>query len=307
MKESVAVDSVAERGIFPSSDFEDFPDRVPAVLVKEMRQGFRRKRIVASFLMVHAIAIFGLYTDFFSGDVTTFPSPLFVALAVIFFGVLPLTAFGGFNADLENGKIELLRMTPLTPWQMTFGKWTTFAAHILLCAVSVMPYILVRYTLGGLEMPIVAMSCGGGLAFSLVLSAIVLGTTTSRNAVVAIILLGAHVLMMWICIAVCVRGSFSPGGGGRLWILSCLIPIFFIYGTLGLASARSKLRLYDTMAEPPNGLGMAILGFVAMIAICMFGGMGGAIGGFVGGVMASLLVWAGCREVLPNTPTLLNS
>ena len=68
-------------------------------------------------------------------------------------GLLPLRAAGALHDELRGNTIDTLILTRLTGWRITLGKWVAVVAQQLLATVTVLPYLIVRYFAGGIDVP----------------------------------------------------------------------------------------------------------------------------------------------------------
>ena len=53
--------------------------------------------------------------------------------------------------ELEEGNHELLLLTKLNRWKVVLGKFTTLWGLCTLTFISLLPYLVVRYLIGGVE------------------------------------------------------------------------------------------------------------------------------------------------------------
>lgn len=127
-----------------SLELRDFSDRLPAVLVKELRQGLRARLFVIPFLLLHAFLVL-ITLEAGSGGTSFF----WQSLALMLTALLPMRNIGALAEERQANTLDTLMLTRLTPWRIVWGKWTATFALVLLTAVSALPYLLVRYLNGG--------------------------------------------------------------------------------------------------------------------------------------------------------------
>jgi hypothetical protein len=124
----------------PMDGLRDFPDRLPPMLVKELRQGLRGRMFVMPFLGVHAMLLLsGILGPAGDGPF------LWHVIAVMLVFLLPSRTLGALGEEREGNTLDTLVLTRLTPWRIVWGKWCASVAQSALTAVSVLPYLLVRY------------------------------------------------------------------------------------------------------------------------------------------------------------------
>jgi ABC-type transport system involved in multi-copper enzyme maturation permease subunit len=172
---------------------DDFPDALGAMLVKELRQGIRSNRFAVPFLGVHAIMLLAFAFDVrflrengVSNDSIRdgFGSQLAfwwaaVGLLVV---IMPITALDSLTAEQENRSGELLCLAGLTRWRVILGKWTTHCVLAGLTAVTMLPYLLVRYFLGGMDLLLTSAICVSVLALNGAANALAIGISGYVNA-----------------------------------------------------------------------------------------------------------------------------
>lgn len=130
-----------------------FSEKLSPMLVKELRQGLRSPLfvwgLIAMNLFLSAVVPFtmedpseeSLHMAFFGG------------YCVLVCGLLPLRAAGALHDELRGQTIDTLILTRLNGWRITLGKWLAVVAQQILVAITVLPYLIVRYFAGGLDIP----------------------------------------------------------------------------------------------------------------------------------------------------------
>lgn len=122
----------------------DFPDRLPPVLVKELRQGLRGRMFVIPFLVLQGLLIL---TSIDPGRGPTLNFWHFIIIVLIF--LLPSRSLGALGEERDANTLDTLVLTRLTPWRIVWGKWCAAAAQAAVTAVAIVPHLLVRYLNGG--------------------------------------------------------------------------------------------------------------------------------------------------------------
>jgi hypothetical protein len=118
------------------------------MLVKELRQGMRGKVFVSSFLALQGLMIFAVLTGM--TEENEFLDGLFwlvIGGALIF--VMPLRGLGSIGTEIRSNTLELVFLTHLSALRIVFGKWFSLVAQSVLFACAVLPYIFIRYFIGG--------------------------------------------------------------------------------------------------------------------------------------------------------------
>lgn len=140
---------------------DDFPAWISPMLVKELRQGVQSGAFAWTFVLLQ-VAMFLLMTfwvldrsaglgsrieinQFFHGFFWT----LFGLAAAI---ILPVRASASMAAERMGNTLDLLRLTHLSSTQIVVGKWLAIMAQVLLIATAVLPYLVLQYFFGGLDL-----------------------------------------------------------------------------------------------------------------------------------------------------------
>ena len=129
----------------------DFSDWLSPMLVKELRQGLRTKVFVTAFILQQAVL--SLLLLFSLGGNSEFSSYAFwLVSAVLLVGVMPLRGFAALSEEIEDQTLELLMVTRLSALRIALGKWSALVSQTLLLCVTILPYVLMRYFMGGIDL-----------------------------------------------------------------------------------------------------------------------------------------------------------
>jgi len=233
----------------------DFADWLSPMLVKELRQGMRSRIFMAAFYLTQLLmilcVIFNLVaasnSDMDSG-VAGFLSGLFwfmISVPLLF--VMPIRGFGALHGEMKTGTLELVFLTRLSAWRIAAGKWTAIIVQTLLLVCAILPYVLLRYFLGGVDIIQDVQS----LLFLLIASAALTGVTIAMSPyesklLRALFIFGLIFGLQFLVgmIFAMVAGSALSGGGSSLapWQfyagLAVFIPAFLL---LALEIAASRI------------------------------------------------------------------
>ena len=140
---------------------DDFPAWMSPMLVKELRQGVQSGAFAWTFILLQA-AMFLLMTFWVLNRSTGQQSrldvnQLFHGFFWALFGfaaavILPVRAAGSMTAERVGNTLDLLRLTHLSSTQIVVGKWLAVMAQVLLIATAVLPYLVLQYFFGGLDL-----------------------------------------------------------------------------------------------------------------------------------------------------------
>lgn len=137
----------------------DFGDWLSPMLVKELRQGMRSKIFMAAFYLTQLLMILCVIFNLSLASNTDTQIPLqgflnglfWFMISVPLLFVMPIRGFGALHGEMKAGTLELVFLTRLTAWRIAFGKWTAIVVQTLLLVCAILPYVLLRYFLGGVD------------------------------------------------------------------------------------------------------------------------------------------------------------
>jgi len=293
---------------------DELPDRFGAMLVKELRQNMRRGSFVYPFLGIHLFAIFALLIEFrgeggysfqkFAGMLNVAllwdSGPFWIVVAIICAIVMPLGGLILMGQELEEGNHELLLLTKLSRWKVVRGKFLTLWGLSVLTFVSLLPYVIVRYNVGAIEV-IREIGCSLTIvALSAMMCAGAIGASSFRGLLARI---GVMALFIFSMIAGCgIPIAASAASSSKIGVFYHLnaFAATVCYTLLGLSLARSRLRLVIHAYEvKPSYMVIGLLVFTPFV-VGMATAMTVGYAGFVGLIGMSLVgVYA---DATPKAP-----
>jgi len=276
-------------------------DRLGPMTVKELRQGLRRRMFVWPFLLVQGLAVLAMVMEFSAGEAAVytkysgvlnvlllipgtdeFSGPFWAVVGLMCLVLMPLGGLVLMGQEMDEGNYELLLMTPLTRWGVVMGKFYSLWGLCLLTLASLIPYAIVRYMVGGMD---VWRNLSAGLTVALasgILCAGALGASAFRSmparigvfvAFLGSLALGASVPLVAV--------ALSRDGCG-VWYHVNVLGVVGCYVALGLALARSRIRLVVHQYElQPSALVIVLLAvtpFISMMATLFTAGYLGSVG-----------------------------
>jgi len=131
----------------------DFSERLSPMLVKELRQGMRSPVFVWGLIVMNLFLSVIVWLTMLMPEDESLHQAFFGAYCALVCGLLPLRAAGALHDELRGNTIDTLILTRLTGWRITLGKWVAVVAQQGLAAVTVLPYLIVRYFVGGVNLP----------------------------------------------------------------------------------------------------------------------------------------------------------
>ena len=136
---------------------QDFNDRLSPMLVKELRQGLRAKTFVVVFLLLQGLlglvmltSIAGNADPARAGTAITRTVFLFYSLALLV--IQPIRGIGALHREIDANTIELMVLTRLSAWRIVLGKWLSIASQSALIFTAVLPYLVLRYWFGEMNL-----------------------------------------------------------------------------------------------------------------------------------------------------------
>lgn len=136
----------------------ELSDWLSPMIVKELRQGMRGRTFLTSFLLLQVAMIIAtagalVAASLNSTDQFTFFSTLFwfiIGVPLVF--IIPSLGSKAMRDEFQTNSLELVYLTRLTPWRIVTGKWAALFAQSLLFVFAVLPYLVLRYFLGGIDL-----------------------------------------------------------------------------------------------------------------------------------------------------------
>jgi hypothetical protein len=153
----------------------DFSERLSPMLVKELRQGLRSPLFVWGLIVMNTFLGIVVWLTVESPEEESLDRAFFGAFCVLVCGLLPLRAAGALYDELRGNTIDTLIMTRLTGWRITLGKWIAVVAQQWLATITVLPYLIVRYFAGGVNVPMELAWLGVFLLIGMASAAILTG------------------------------------------------------------------------------------------------------------------------------------
>ena len=130
----------------------DFPTWINPMIVKELRQGLRTKTFLTFFIVAQVAMllrlILGLAIPNADGQIALRVA-LWISVGIGLCLLAPLRTFVGISGEAKANTLDLLLLTRQGPLRVAFGKWIAAVAQVTLAVVSILPYILAQYFVGG--------------------------------------------------------------------------------------------------------------------------------------------------------------
>lgn len=224
---------------------DDFPTWLSPIIVKELRQGLQSGVFSWTLIGLQA-AMFLILTFGFTlfKSVTSGPGRIFIdnlfwtLLGVGVLLIIPLRGLTVISAEQVGNKLDLLMLTRLSATKMVVGKWLAIAAQGLLVVISFLPYVVLRYFFGNVEVISELTYVGWLYLFSTLIAA--LSLALSGLPIWARIGIGA-VLLLGVLLSIDQLAYLPPSLFSHLPTILGTIAAMAIYTLTLLVLATSKL------------------------------------------------------------------
>jgi len=272
------------------SETADFPDRLSPVFVRDLRQGLRAHYFVWVFILLQLLflistlvelALIQVIGESAQGDLL---SGMFqTVLVTTFCAILPLTMFGALQSELGQGRnIELLLTSSLTRWQLVRGKLFVACSLSGLLLGSLLPYFLIRYFLGSLELTHAFLLVGAVVLFNATANAIVIGASGYANYVGRFAVIFYFLMFLVISLTVSSASmAFSATRGlgipEALSIAGTYLCVGLLFIALGLQLGRARVRLFENPIDPPSSAAVFVFVFATPFLVGIAADTGGVI------------------------------
>ena len=178
----------------------DFADWLSPMLVKELRQGVRSRAFVGTFILLQAAMLLNVLVGLSSTDGDGAEGSTVFFWVLVGFSVLFILPMGGLNAvggEIKANTLELIFLTRLTALRIITGKWLANFAQALLLVCAVLPYLVLRYFVGGVNLTAELIALTAMLGASAVFSAVAIGLSPYQTRVVRWFLVAVGVVLIW--------------------------------------------------------------------------------------------------------------
>ena len=134
----------------------DFSDRLSPMLVKELRQGMRGVGFVILFIALQALLVLVMIgfssADTYGNSGESLSSTLIMFFSISVLLVQPLRGVTALSSEIKGKTIDLMVLTKLSAWRIVFGKWVSLVSQSALIFATLLPYMIMRYFFGGMQL-----------------------------------------------------------------------------------------------------------------------------------------------------------
>ncbi|MCG8648298.1 MAG: ABC transporter permease, partial [Pirellulales bacterium] len=277
---------------------ERFGDALNPILVKETRQALKSRQFVTTFylLLFAAFAWTVIGSISLMPEIYTSPSAprlltgYYALLAIPMLIVVPLAAYRSLEGEIDDGTLELLSITALSPWHIVLGKLASASLQMVLYYVVLFPCVAYAYTLRGVDLPTTLLMMSILVVAALLLTTLALffaplARSRTGRIVTLLAVMGVLLLAEWGVGAVVIQMIWFGNPLPAAWIF------FFVVASLAIALSLGHLLLTAAAAQltPESENRSTHLRLSLMILTAVVVGLAGlateTLGGFAGYVV----------------------
>lgn len=198
------MNAAAANGALRLDDVGDFSERIPPLVVKELRRALRSLHFMIPFALLPALlALVGIWVmvqDDRQVASETLSAALSLAVIIPFYLLKPLQALGALRQEKKSRTLDLLLASHLTPMRIVLGKWCGLEAQAMLYLAALLPFFVMRYFLGPIELVEVAAALFIAVAWAAFLTVLCLSissfTPLAFGICLGILVLGTPLLAL---------------------------------------------------------------------------------------------------------------
>ena len=208
-------------------------DAVNPILIKELRQGIRSKLFLSAFFAVQGLLfVYGmslLMSDSLQREANVVTWLFWTALALPLLLQVPSMASQSIEKEIKGNTLELLLITRLSSMRLLIGKWLSVIVQATLLATTALPYVMLRYFLGGVDLwselsAVVVLVSASAILAGMALGIGGVGRFAKGFVVLFVLILGPWAYVMFFASH---GGIGAPGAGFGTMLLA--------YGFLGMS------------------------------------------------------------------------
>ena len=259
-------------------------DRLNPVLVKEVRSALRGRAFAVGFTFVLILAMivstFALVVQIVDGTDQPEGGVYLAIVGVVFglgaYGLVPFTAMASMAAEHDEGALELLQLSGISPGRMVLGKLGAAAVQAGLIYAAFLPFLSFAFLLRGVDLLVLATGLAGSFAGSVACSSlgILLGAALKARwlrvlgyVFLALVLIGGLQGMTALTIALGLGAHVGSGSTGVLEPTLLGLAGAALFAWLCGALATSRL----THAEENRSTAFRALGTAALALLSTMG------------------------------------
>lgn len=235
----------------PLERINDFPDGISPMLVKELRQGLRTYTFVILFLVLQGLLALVLLTATAAtgannpgagaGNVVSQIVFCFFSLSLLV--IQPLRGVSAISVEIKQNTIDLMVLTRLSAWRIVWGKWFSIFSQSSLLLLAILPYLILRYFFGGMQLFSELFLMGYIFLISGTLTAVTVGLSAVSSVLIRglVPIIGAVILAFFVLFGLTPElytyiGYLSPSSHtfhGALGFLALVLYVGYFFLDMG--------------------------------------------------------------------------
>jgi hypothetical protein len=229
----------------------------------------------------------------------------FLTATLIF--VMPIRGFSALSSEIKLDTIDLLSLTRLNALRITFGKWAALVAQTLLFVASVLPYIVMRYFFGGVDIFRELLLILGATLLSCLLTAITVGFSSFSSLLIRIAVIGSIFFFLFAggmgLLVTSTMGGGSIGVSASVeWLDYLAVGVSALFGIAFLLDFGAS-RIAADSANHSTRKRLSIVAFLLVLGTLAGFGASTPLCAIAGSLMLSLAL----IDALTEPPTLVPS
>jgi ABC-type transport system involved in cytochrome c biogenesis permease component len=251
-------------------------DRWNPMLYKELLQSLRRTSFAIPFMITQVVALITLSLEINQTGNTPY---LWIAIFMICAVLIPMNGLTLMREELEDGNHELLQLTRLSRWKISLAKFSGLWSACTLNFIAILPYIIVRYFWGKVELGQELMLCllllgGSAVHCSIAIAASCYRSNAKRMMMYLLLLFSA-------LISISIMTGAASSSGPWLWPTINVLIGYASYWFFGICLTRARLRIslmnYEIHPDRLIIILLALAPFATGICAMMTAGYAGFI------------------------------
>lgn len=256
----------------------DFPDRLSPMLVKELRQGLRTKAFTGTFLFLQITVGLFVLMQFGSTDHgragEAMSRIIFAFFSVAVLVIQPMRGLAAVSSEIKENTLDLMVLTRLSSWKILLGKWASLVGQSALLYITLLPYLVIRYFFGGMQLFAELALFGAAFLMSAAVTGVFVGFSANRSVILrgALFLAGGFAGFGFLIGLIEndnlfdeLTSVFSDGQKEELWILIGFVVLSLYIGYYFLEMGATRIA---TLAET-TALRKRLAGIGMILATCI--------------------------------------
>ena len=207
----------------------DFPDWLSPMLIKELRQGMRSRVFLFCFLAIQAAMIFlalmGLLKASVQDSIESISVFFWIIVGLPLLLIMPFSGLSSISREKTANTLELIFLTRLTARRIVFGKWIAIVAQTLLLVAAILPYAVMRYYLGGVNITLELTTLAWMLGGSALMTSVTVGLSPLMGRVGRVLMPFAIFIAMYIALIVISEMSMGVSMWRLDWQMAAVLAL----------------------------------------------------------------------------------